>query len=443
MYIVGNLRSATRLLFTLLLILSLPRLGQKQPKSSSPARNSHQQFSLAASIRNSQSTDSTVLVQQDSGNIAFADEFPGGDCGAKINAASRALAGPGEIWVSKNCGLTISTQPTNQTHSPQTIRFVQDSTWNCSVEVSAADCFNGDGTNGGWTIIGRSRLGTIIKITTPTLNGWGMNCGARAEHVTFDGSGVGSMGIHSGGSKARHCANNFINDVRCQNWQIHGLNAGGYPDDWIVIKSWFLNNRNDGVYIGANGLGNLVVGNHASRNGGNGIDLGGCSKCVATGNEVLGNGTLAGGCVMDRVGILLAADSTDIGPVNSTIVTRNTATGNYAGGIFLHAADGATVSANLIAENSVENNNKSGCPPRGGGGIEVLYNQGRRMTVTNNLIAHNTINNNTGYGVYWGTSGSVAPIASGNIVANNAWKNNSMGNFVTDNYAHVTNTSRR
>jgi hypothetical protein len=61
-------------------------------------------------------------------NIRYADQFPGGDCGAKVNAADADLAAnAGEIWVSNACGTAITTPVTiNANH---VLRFVQGGTY--------------------------------------------------------------------------------------------------------------------------------------------------------------------------------------------------------------------------------------------------------------------------------------------------------------------------
>ncbi len=57
-------------------------------------------------------------------NVRYADQFPGADCGAKINAADADLAiNAGEIWVSQLCGTTITTAVTLNTN--HTLRFSQ------------------------------------------------------------------------------------------------------------------------------------------------------------------------------------------------------------------------------------------------------------------------------------------------------------------------------
>ena len=81
-----------------------------------------------AIFRAATSTISSGWSTTRTNNIRYADQFPGGDCGAKINAADADLGtNAGEIWVSNACGMTLASAVTiNANH---VLRFTQGGTY--------------------------------------------------------------------------------------------------------------------------------------------------------------------------------------------------------------------------------------------------------------------------------------------------------------------------
>jgi hypothetical protein len=71
-------------------------------------------------------------------NVRYADQFAGGDCGAKINAADTDLgATVGEIWVNQNCGTLWTTVVTIT--SGHVLRFIQGGTYSTNqIKIGAS-----------------------------------------------------------------------------------------------------------------------------------------------------------------------------------------------------------------------------------------------------------------------------------------------------------------
>jgi len=374
-------------------------------------------------------------------NIQFADQQVGGDCGAKILAAAAALAGPGEIWVSQACGLTISTQVTSTLSSGfQTIRFIQDGTWTVSVPAGGAGNTGiySPNAGAGFNLKGSSRTGTILKFTGGAINGYNVPCTGNIQDITLDGNSAGLIAVASGGSSPAHCKNVLINNVQLQNWTGNALNSGAFDDNWTVSNNWFLNNTGDGAYIGGNATGAMIKGNHAIGNGANGLDVGGCTRCVVVANEANSNGTIGGGCNnIDRMGIWLSSDNSGIGQAIGTIITGNTTNSNYIDGITLQAAPNSNLSNNIVSDNSAQNNGT--CGVNGGSGIHLLYNSGAGMTVSSNLIANNTLTANSNFGFQQTTTGSTPASSTNNQVVGSVCAVNSNGCESRDNLAFFAN----
>jgi hypothetical protein len=78
----------------------------------------------------------------DSGNIRWADRFPGSDLGAQINAADSSLGKePGEIWVTRSG--TAGTQVTLS--SNHVLRLLAPTTWKAGILVQNSNAVFGDG----------------------------------------------------------------------------------------------------------------------------------------------------------------------------------------------------------------------------------------------------------------------------------------------------------
>jgi hypothetical protein len=70
--------------------------------------------------------------------VRYADQFAGGDCGARINAADSDLStAAGEILVNQNCGLAITTPVT--VSADHVLRFIQGGNWKVSDTICLSD----------------------------------------------------------------------------------------------------------------------------------------------------------------------------------------------------------------------------------------------------------------------------------------------------------------
>lgn len=125
----------------------------------------------AVTLKAGVATVSGLFTCKNMDGIRCADSFAGADCGAKIMAADADFSNPkGEIWVNRNCGLTISTA-LNVQHN---IRFIEGGTWTFTSTWTQ--------THGGISIIG---LGTLDSSSNPgTILHWGGAAGSDLLDIT-------------------------------------------------------------------------------------------------------------------------------------------------------------------------------------------------------------------------------------------------------------------
>lgn len=121
--------------------------------------------------------------------IQFADQFSGGDCGAKINAADASIgATAGEIWVNQACGLTWTT-PVALSQN-RVLRFIQGGVYN-SMAANAITLSSGS------SLFGGASVGTTLNIGLTTGTGINLATGTTNDvhisdiAITQSGTAVG------------------------------------------------------------------------------------------------------------------------------------------------------------------------------------------------------------------------------------------------------------
>ena len=374
----------------------------------------------------------------------------GSDLGAKINTLDAALGAntSGEIWIDQSCGTTATTQPISVATQGffHVLRFVQGGTYTFNVPspaggvvISSPSAPVSTGAGGGFVIKGTG-ADTILRFLGTATYAYNIPCSSSPEHFKIDLTGATSFnGITSGGTSGAHCQFTNVNDVRINGGNGIGFNPGCFNDYWTIHGLWVTNvTQNDGAWIGCLSTNMNISGSHFNNNGGNGLDLGGCSQCKVVDSEMIGNGTLGGSCSgLDRAGIFIAADNTSNGSGIGNVASENVITGNYIArnwtmGIQEIVLASGTVNNSTIVGNNITTNGQCG----GGGGVQVVINNAN-VTWSNNLITGNNIHDNTGWGLQLVSSGGTFTSFSNNDLLRNTYVNNTSGTFSIDNFAGV------
>jgi hypothetical protein len=167
-------------------------------------------------------------------SVVYANSQTGGDCGAKINAASTLLAGPGEIWVNKACGLTWTTAVVLSTNY-QTIRFIQGGTYTSSVAntisgvgsgIESALCAENDPVIPGHNCAVLFQQASFTNLSSPlwTLSG----PQSYIHNITIDGNkanngSFATVGIKMTGNRSE------LTEVDVLNFHGDGIQTIGTP----------------------------------------------------------------------------------------------------------------------------------------------------------------------------------------------------------------------
>jgi len=149
-------------------------------------------------------------------NIRFADQFPGADLGAKINAADAALGSdPGEIWVTTSGTLATQVSLT----SNHTLRLLGNITVNVPTPILIPY------TASGVAILG-SGYGTVLNNTQTTYNGasWDEDC------IT--------IGTYTGGYHATAGTNIATGDIAAGSTTLTVVSSAGFVagQDLLIIE---------------------------------------------------------------------------------------------------------------------------------------------------------------------------------------------------------------
>lgn len=265
------------------------------------------------------------LTTKSLSNVRFADQYTGGDVGAKINAASADLgSGHGEIWVTSAAGtawLTSVSLPSNRT-----VRFFEGATY--AGNGVTTFMIGAVGTSGTHVtnvhIIGSGTGSTYL--TSPST---GTQIGAVAQFVYCDDCSIENLSMDGSSNtttvlvdemNSRFTARNLniVGDAAYnvnRNYCIHvrGSQNGSYEDIYTTGGS------QDGILIGVGPFGAATQSAQLNRfnnitainSPANGIDLGGTASLIVQYNNFTnivanGNGAtgLSGG-TDDRYGLNL------------------------------------------------------------------------------------------------------------------------------------------
>jgi len=359
--------------------------------------------------------------------ILFADQFPGTDACAKIQAAVSALPSTGGVVDARGLqgAQTCSANPFTGAKGPVELylgpaTYTISATWVVPVG-SAISCLSPQATVLHWT--------SQVAGLNPAAGVYIGHCDLRGANSAGTGAG-----IDSGNS-----SNVIVDSNIIEQWPSQGINTGGNESGWKIVNNLIQNNLNEGIYIPATSVNVQVKGNIITGNGYNGVD------CVAVGclisnNVVSSNGTAG---TQDVDGILVFAGSATLtgvvvsgnsvssnrvdgvrlqtiagGVIQGASVTGNIATGNGAGagfgdGIHLDASSGGTITQVSVTGNTSFSNARNGVTLESNNGGAVI-----KATVIGNQAQ-----DNSQYGVQ---------IAGGsdNLVSNNQAIGNATGQIL-------------
>ena len=329
--------------------------------------------------------------------VVYASQQAGADLGAKINAADALLgAGAGEIWVDGLSGFAITTPVTlSATHI---LRFTQGGTYVLSSvgacgTTTGAICMAANSTIAGSAgamavnttpavmlqVAASASVNAVIAVNGPyaaiqdiVLDGnclppW-TSCNAPAS-----GSGIVTTSLASRLEISRVASGNFHTNGAT-------LTAAGSPK---IFKLITYQNFNDGLYCNgsaANGNDGFVLDSEFENNGGNGLELNGCSAWRITHNDFGNNSKLAGStCSLNVYG------NASFGS-NVEFIVSNQFGNEYHHALCINgyaSGDNTAVGSNIIGNNFIgsqlyaANNTYS----------EILLQDGGNNIITGNVFA--------------------------------------------------------
>lgn len=236
----------------------------------------------------------THMAVDNLNGIRFADQFPGTDCGARVNAALISLEGPGEVWINQACGaLGFGTAVTVSANS-QGLRFVT-STNNTTGAYFFTAPINLAGT-GDW-IIGQPNAMGVANINPIMLQMWN-NANlpymirvtgqyAVLRDITVDGnySHNANAGpnilVTSGGTRID------ISNVVSGDSNSHGVELDNVASP-KVFKLMTYRNQKDGFYCNT-GADGFISNSEFEDNQQNGIELDNCPAYRILHDDLGGN----------------------------------------------------------------------------------------------------------------------------------------------------------
>ena len=281
-------------------------------------------------------------------NTRFADQYPGSDCGAKINAADTELGSTaGEIWVNNSCGLAWTNLV--NLHSGHVLRFSQGGTYSLAAGI---------------TMAGNSLLAGVASAmavnTTPAVMlqmASGQNLSAL---ITVDGPSAVIQDLAIEGNKsnnatggsgivATHKASRLeLNRVTVGNFQINGVTLNGVASPKI-FKLMSYQNSNDGLYCnGTSGGGDAyVTDSEFENNHGNGVEINSCPAWRINHSDFGQNSqTVHGSCGLNIYGASRA-------PANFEIITNNQFGGQYRDDLCINGSGNTSGGSNIIGNSFI------------------------------------------------------------------------------------------
>jgi hypothetical protein len=362
-------------------------------------------------------------------SVRYADQFPGGDCGAKINAADADLASsPGEIWVNNNCGLAWITPVSIS--SGHVLRFIQGNT-STVYTLSCANPSLGCSTAGITLAANSSMVGPPIAMatnTTPVIE-LQMATTTPATNlpaiISVNGSFAAIRDIEIDGNSASNGSsgpNIVLNGA--QRVDIDHVTSGKSNSDGVKLVgtsssakiSRLMTYQNKGNGLNCTGQsGDLIVSlSEFEANTGWGAVLFDCAGVRITGSDFGGN--TAGG-------LLDESDGTANG--GSNLILEATQFGNNTGDDLL--VEGSTSSFGTY-QDAIVGNVFIGSSSRSNSGSAIHLVGGGQHIVTGNSIQSANDNKNA-YGILMADNSSSA---AASVVCDNQF----VGSFGTAFYSN-------
>lgn len=277
-------------------------------------------------------------------NIRFADQYPGSDCGAKINAADTEIgSAAGEIWVNNECGLTWST-PVNLS-SGHVLRFGQGGTYSLS---------------GGITMAGNSMLTGVTSAmatnTTPAVMLQMANGENFSGLVTVKGPHAVIQDIAVDGNKAHNPTGGsgiVVNGSSASGLEISRVTAGNFHGNGVIFnhagtanifKLMAYQNDGDGLFLNVSGD-DFVTDSQFENNGQSGIEIN-SAPAIRIIHSDFGENSINGGC-----GLYIYAG--DRAPSNFEIITNNQFGNQFRDDLCINGSGNTSVGSNILGNSFI------------------------------------------------------------------------------------------
>ncbi len=177
-----------------------------------------------------------VLQAQTIGNIRYADNFPGADCGAKINSALTDLGGGGQVWVTTSCGSTISTAITMGAN--QILQFAQCGTWTQSATITGGHVEGLAPYGGNCTILKQAASTNLAFMFRPTHQ---FDSIRDMEIDGTNGSNSNTIGVDAYRINGTVTEYDYIHNTPSYGWSVETASENsGESDVQLVDHNYFL-----------------------------------------------------------------------------------------------------------------------------------------------------------------------------------------------------------
>jgi hypothetical protein len=278
-------------------------------------------------------------------NIRFADQYPGQDCGAKINAADAELGSTaGEIWVNNDCGFEWRS-PVNIS-TGHVLRFHQGGTYSLS---------------GGITMAGNSMLTGVTAAmavnTKPAVMLQVAGGQSLAGLVTVNGPYVAIQDIAIEGNRSNNATggSGIVGTSKASRLELNHLSVGNFRGDGValngvasakIFKLMAYQNDKDGLYCSGGGDG-FVTDSEFENNGGNGVALNSCPGWRINHSDFGENSqSVSGTCGLNIYG----ANRT---PSNFEIITDNQFGNQFRDDLCINGSGNTSVGSNILGNSFI------------------------------------------------------------------------------------------
>ena len=290
----------------------------------------------------------THMIVGNVNNIRFADQYPGSDCGAKVNAADADLgSAAGEIWVNNSCGLAWST-PVNLS-AGHVLRFSQGGTYSLSAGITMA----GNSLLSGMT--SAMAVNTTPAVMLQMASGQNLTALVTVngpysviQDLAIDGN-KSNNATGGSGIVATHKASRLeLNRVTVGNFQANGVTLNGVASSKI-FKLMTYQNSNDGLYCnGSSGGGDTyVTDSEFENNGASGLEISSCPAWRINHNDFGENSqNVPGSCGLNIYGASRA-------PSNFEIITNNQFGNQFRDDLCINGSGNTSVGSNIIGNSFI------------------------------------------------------------------------------------------